>query len=380
MNLYGIYVHVPWCRRRCPYCDFFFVVGKPKPTFIQGLKEEFLARRDQYPQTLATSLYFGGGTPSLLPLDQVDEFVDFLRLENALSDQAEVTLEGNPEDFDASACERLPQSKVTRVSLGVQSFCDATLKFLGRKHTAAAAWELIQSMITVEINLSVDIIIGVPGESIDEILAQLTRLEAMGVKHISAYLLTIEEKTNFFRQIKMGTRPEPAEESQVACYNAVQAHLAKLGYCQYDISSFAKPGFFSRHNQLYWAQGEFLGLGPGAHSMKMMSEGGIMRLHNQATVSKWLQQPVDEQYYALDQLTKEAALRESLAFGLRNMATGITPAVLSARHSTEVPATFWSAVEKFKDSGWLNQNAQTISLTAAGALFADKIMAEILAV
>lgn len=377
MNKTGIYVHVPWCKRRCPYCDFYFVVGKPSSFFIDCLKEEFDARKESV--TLpSVSLYFGGGTPSLLPVKDIDDFITFLKEQNALTDDAEITLEANPEDLTPDYINDLKGSSINRISLGAQSFCDKTLQFLGRKHTAQDAYAAIERIKDASLRLSVDLIIGVPGESLVDLEATLCRLLALKVSHFSTYLLTIEEKTHFQRQIKMGKMPNVDEEGQVNAYKMVQNFLLKKGFEQYDISSFAYAKDFSIHNQLYWGQGEYLGLGPGAHSMMLLPDGGVVRLMNQRTIMSWLSSPTDLSELVPDKLDKDAALRESLAFGLRNMAFGMSPKALVKRHQSPLPSDFFETMEKYKKIGWLDEKNQSFTLTKDGALFADAIMGSIL--
>lgn len=379
MNKSAIYIHVPWCRRRCPYCDFYLVVGKPKNNFIDALMIEWETRRCEGQRGRATSLYFGGGTPSLLDPREINRLINYFFDQGALIGDAEITIEANPEDLDGDYAARLADTAVNRVSLGAQSFDDDILRILGRKHKRATVELAVDNLLKAgQANISVDLILGVVGEKKALTLASLGYLSEHAIPHVSAYLLTIEERTNFFKRIRDGQMDEPKEDEQVESYRQVQSELKRLGYLQYDISSYAKPGYFSRHNQVYWAAGNYIGLGPGAHSMRLLPDGGIERAHNRATLSAWLKDPKSHQSFAIDRLTAAAALLESLSFGLRNMGAGIRPSALAERHQAPLPPAVFSVIEKLKSFGWLDENDGVLRITEHGALFADAIMRDIL--
>lgn len=379
MNQQAIYIHVPWCRRRCPYCNFYFVVGKPDELFKTALIREWRDRADSWQNGKAQSLYFGGGTPSLLRPQEISYIINFFMSEGALDTEAEITLEANPEDLTAEFMRDLRLTQVNRISLGVQSFDDQTLRFLGRMHTGEQAFQALDSLKQAGINnISVDLIIGVPHEKPESILQSIGLLDDRLVGHISTYLLTIEEKTNFHKRIAAGSLRAPCEDAQVEMYRAVQVELKSRAYEQYDISSFAKPGLFSRHNQVYWSTGSYIGLGPGAHSMRVLKEGAIERAHNKAELKPWLLAPSCDKNYDLDRLTNAEALKEALAFGLRNMHQGIDPHALAGRHHHALPASWLDIIENFNKSGWLiNKPDGRIAISSEGALFADAIMREI---
>lgn len=379
MNQHAIYIHVPWCRRRCPYCNFYLVVGEPDAQFADALIREWHYRAKLYPDAKASSLYFGGGTPSLLKPQQIANLISFFITQGALDNHAEITLEANPEDLSLDFIAGLKASGVNRISLGVQSFDDQTLRVLGRMHTGKQALESIINLQSAGFNnISVDLIIGVPGEKSQSLLDSLDMLSDHSIGHISTYLLTIEDKTNFQRRIASKKMAAPCEEAQVEIYRLVQAELSARAYEQYDISSFAQRGFFSRHNQVYWATGSYIGLGPGAHSMRMLADGGIERVHNRAQLKSWLVSDPHEGHYEQDHLKNHEALAESLAFGLRNMHSGIDPEALALRHHHPLPLAWPHLIEKFHKSEWLAQEADgRVRISPYGALFADAIMREI---
>jgi oxygen-independent coproporphyrinogen III oxidase len=378
-NNSSIYIHVPWCRRRCPYCDFYLVVGRPEGSFVDQLMAEWQARKAVWHRGVAQTLYFGGGTPSLLNTREIERLIGYFRAEGALSADAEITIEANPEDISQDYASDLFRVGVNRVSLGVQSFNDEILRTLGRKHTGDMAKKAIEYLNAAGFtNISIDLIIGVMAEQQDGLLDTLFYLAERGIPHISAYLLTIEEGTHFYKRVKLGAMIASSDDIQADVYGLVQKTLSGLGYQQYDISSYAKPGFLSRHNQVYWGQGGFIGLGPGAHSMRLLPDGGLERAHNQAPLAVWLKNPSDQITIATDGLDNTSALKESLAFGLRNMMAGINPSMLACRHQTCLPPGFLALVKKLTNYGWLVESQELIHITPSGALFADAIMREIL--
>jgi len=378
MSQRAIYIHVPWCRRRCPYCNFYIEVGKPDELFAHALMREWEGRANVWHQGVASSLYFGGGTPSLLPPAQIALLIEYFNKQGALDPDAEITLEANPEDLSEDYVYKLKNTGVNRISLGTQSFDDRMLKILGRMHNKSQALEAIERLQRNHFkNISCDFIIGVPDES-PNLQETLNELYERGIAHFSTYLLTIEEKTHFHKRISQGLLARPQEDAQVAIYRHVQDHLKKLGLEQYDISSFARPGFMSRHNQVYWAGGSYIGLGPGAHSMRNLSDGGVERLHNRSVLKSWLIDPLEEKNYDSDRLLSHEALAEALAFGLRNMQIGVNPQALALKHQSELPKDWEQIIKKLCNFGWLEERpCGHIIISPYGALFADAIMREI---
>lgn len=379
MPNFSIYVHVPWCRRRCPYCDFYLVVGRPKENYLQCLMTEWRNRCEFFRSAHAKSLYLGGGTPSLLDPMDIETFIDHLSNNGALAPDAEITIEVNPEDLIGDYAERLAKTRINRVSIGAQSLDDSILMKLGRKHRKNDALMAIKELHLVGFkNISVDLIIGVMGETEDAILTSLEELFNMDIPHISTYLLSIEEGTKYYSALLNKKRYALNDDKQADIYRSVQKRLMELGYEQYDISSYGQPGFFSRHNQVYWANGSYLGLGPGAHSMQVLAEGGIERTHNRISLEKWLSNPTNGEDMSIVRIEPKEALLESLAFGLRNMSKGISPHALARRHRASIPSDFSQLVKKYRSFNWLNEDHNGIRITREGALFADAIMRDIL--
>jgi oxygen-independent coproporphyrinogen III oxidase len=375
---WGIYIHVPWCHRRCPYCDFYFEIGKSDSKFAATVLAELSVRRQYFPASPARTLYFGGGTPSLLSSEQLNQIISHIKSSQSLQLDAEITLEANSEDLNPSYLAEIKQAGVNRLSLGLQSFDDVILKWLGRKHDAKMARTCIVHALDAGFTrLSVDLIVGVPGEDWQQIRGTISWLSQVGVSHISVYVLTVEPLTPLERLIEKGQRLRPIEDSQVAAYEQGQAILKEQGYRQYEISSFAKPGQESQHNRLYWAQGSYLGLGPGAHSMLLQPDGSIYRRHTLGILSEWLKDPAFTNFTE-DILDPNHALLESLAFGIRDLLRGVQVKSQLYRHKCALPKSFFKTVENLIKQGWIVKQDESLLLTPIGTLFADAVARDFL--
>lgn len=378
MNNTALYVHVPWCKRRCPYCDFYFVIGKPSQDFINNLKHEWSIRKDLWHSGTSSSLYFGGGTPSLLHHESIGHLLQFFKDENILSIDAEITLEVNPEDINENYVANIYNQGINRISLGVQSFDDNILRKLGRKHNRQQIDKAINLLLDHGFNnLSIDLIIGVMNESISSIAMGLEYIITHRIPHVSTYMLTIEDGTFFAKSITQHKLSSPDQDMQADHYIFTQNLLLHHGYRQYDISSYAQHGYKSRHNQVYWGSFPYLGLGPGAHSMRLLSDGSIIRAHNDNNLLLWSKDKANRALIIDDHLDPSKALLESLAFGLRNMSQGVDPYYLAQRHKSILPKSWDITLKKYNEYGYLIKEGNRVRLSHNGALFADAIMRDI---
>lgn len=375
---WGLYVHVPWCRRRCSYCDFYFEVGRADPRFAAAVDEELRHRRPQAPDEPPVTLYFGGGTPSAVSDESVASLIDSARRHAGLLETAEVTLEANPEDLEPGRLQRLRDAGVNRLSLGLQSFDDGVLGWLGRVHTGDTAARVVSEALTAGIErVSVDLICGVPDEPEARLRTDVERAVALGVGHVSAYLLTVEQGTPLVKLIQKGARKTVDEDRQADAYEALQALLPSRGLLQYEVSSFARPGEESRHNRLYWARGSYLGLGPGAHSMTLAADGSVIRRHTHGRAGAYLEAPASAAFEE-ERLSPEEAFAEAAAFGLRDLARGIDLDALAVRHHVEVPERVLVALDEAGARGHIVREDRHARLTLEGARFADAVAREVL--
>ena len=266
----GLYLHIPFCKQACHYCDFHFSTSLGlKAQFVEALLREMALRRTYLPDSGAPleTIYFGGGTPSLLTGEELSRIFAAIQENFWVAPQAEITLEANPDDLTAKKLAVLAASPVNRLSIGLQSFHEPHLRLMNRAHSAQESWQAVRRAQAAGFeNISVDLIYGVPATSHAIWEEDLARLVELNVPHVSAYALTIEPDTAFGRRLKKGTFIAPPEEFVAQQFELLLAQLRAHGYEQYEISNFCQPGRESRHNANYWRGVPYLGLGPSAHS------------------------------------------------------------------------------------------------------------------
>ena len=265
MNTLGIYVHVPFCGKKCGYCDFYSVcyTRSQAELYVQAVIRNIRHYSDR--SRTVDTVYFGGGTPSLLTAEQLSEILSAASESFDLSADAEVTLEANPNTLTPEKLAQLRESGINRLSVGVQSMCDDELKALGRTHNAErAAKAVIDAAETGFGNISCDLMLGIPGQTADTLKASIDRLTELPLQHISAYILKIEDGTPFDCGEVRSSLPD--EDTSAELYLLAVRELASHGLAQYEVSNFALPGFESRHNCRYWKCSDYLGIGPAAHS------------------------------------------------------------------------------------------------------------------
>jgi oxygen-independent coproporphyrinogen III oxidase len=333
-DVHGVYVHVPFCRRRCPYCDFYFEVQDAAPVadrFAERVHAEIEARAHEWQREPAPStLSFGGGTPSLLPIAVLSTIVDAVRTTMRLRGDAEISIEVNPEDnVDGAA---LKSIGITRVSIGAQSLHDDVLRYLGRKHTADDVARTIDSCTTAGLDVSVDLIVGVPGQDSARIEEDMRSVAARGVVHISAYVLTVEEGTPLVQLIASGRRKNIDDDHQADALLLCQELLPRFGYAQYEVSNHARAGYESRHNRLYWQHRPTFAVGPGAHSFRIDVDGKTLRRKNAPDLAQYLG---GGDVHDVETLAGVDAVKEAVAFGMRDVLAGVDVGVLARMHGVD---------------------------------------------
>lgn len=261
----GVYVHIPFCRAKCSYCDFYSLANhRLMPEYVGALEREWDARRHELGAERIETIYIGGGTPSVMPADDIARIISFLPTEHV----TELTVEANPENIDDATVRAWQSAGVNRVSIGVQSLVDSELKAVGRKHTASRALEAIEILHRQGIsNVSADLIYGLPGQTIESWRRSLEGLIQSSVTHLSAYSLSFEPGTRLYRQLQQGIVTEADDGLSADMYRLLCRVAREAGFEHYEISNFAKPGSRSAHNSSYWNLTPYLGLGPGAHSL-----------------------------------------------------------------------------------------------------------------
>lgn len=294
----ALYFHIPFCKRFCGYCDFRRTTAlRYMPQTLDSMHRELEEEHSFITDRTLRTIYFGGGTPSLVAPSEIERFVEHARRLFDCGSLEEVTIEVNPDDITAEYVEALRKTSVNRISIGVQSLDDRCLQFMGRRHSARQAVEAVKLLQAAGYdNISVDIIFGIEGFG-DRLEETLRRVADMGVQHISAYHLTIEEGTRFGRELAQGRISEVAEERSEAEFLQVHNSLTQAGFDHYEVSNYALRGFRSKHNSSYWQGIEYLGIGAGAHSFN-------------GSVRRWCEQEVQEYIEGIEYGSEELSERD----------------------------------------------------------------------
>ncbi len=280
----AIYIHIPFCKQACYYCDFHFsTLLKKKTDILSALKLELKLRESELSNQTIETIYFGGGTPSLLTIEELQELINEVYKHFTVSDNPEITLEANPDDLTKPKILELAKSPVNRLSIGIQSFFEDDLKHMNRAHNATEAKQCLEEATKHFDNITIDLIYGIPNMSMEKWNANLQTTFGFGINHISSYALTVEPKTALESFIKKGSYPPLDEVLAEQHFNHLVAETKKQGFVHYEISNFGKPDYFSKHNTSYWQGKSYLGIGPSAHSF---SDG--KRSWNVANNSKYI--------------------------------------------------------------------------------------------
>ena len=311
----SLYLHIPFCKQRCIYCDFYFVTTQPDTQpFLDALLAEIELTGNRYGEKESLdTIYFGGGTPSLLSANQIRLILEKISQHFDTSQVRECSFELNPDDVDTAYLQELRQTGIDRLSIGIQSFFEDDLKWMNRAHTKVEARSIIPMARAAGFeNFSIDLIFGIAEQSLQTWERNLAFALEQSVPHLSTYGLTIEPRTPLYNQVERGIKSAASDEKLERQYRSAMTLLQNHGYEHYEISSFAKPGFRSQHNQQYWQHNNYLGLGPSAHSFWQDDEQGARRWSNARSLRRYEQWPstnelvldYDEQL-SVDQLANE---------------------------------------------------------------------------
>lgn len=263
----GIYIHIPFCKQACYYCDFHFSTSlKKKDQLISALAKELQLRKDEFKNTTVETIYFGGGTPSLLSIEELQFLIDTVHKNYSVATSPEITLEANPDDLFEEKIIELSQSPINRLSIGIQSFYEKDLKLMNRAHNAAEAKKCLEIATQYFDNISLDLIYGIPNSTSKEWLDNIKTALSFGVPHISSYALTVEPKTALANFINKGIIDDVDDEVSHQQFHQLIEQLEEAGFEHYELSNFAKPGYYSKNNSAYWLGKPYLGIGPSAHS------------------------------------------------------------------------------------------------------------------
>ncbi|MGH7931978.1 MAG: radical SAM family heme chaperone HemW [Candidatus Binataceae bacterium] len=378
---FSLYIHIPWCQAKCPYCDFnsHAAATWPEADYTRALIAEMSHRRAdaQWAGQTVRTIFFGGGTPSLFDPRSIGEIIDAAHRFFGLERDAEITLEANPGTVDAAKLHGMRAAGVNRMSFGAQSFNPAILKFLGRIHSADETRDAARyaRMAGFE-RLNLDLIFAVPGQTLGDVTRDIGEAAALGPDHISAYNLTFEEGTVFFTEMKRGRiRPLP-NDMQGAMYALVREELPRRGYPMYEISNYARPGREARHNLTYWHAESYLGVGAGAHSFAREGAGG-RRWWNERMPARYLERTLagGTAETGSETVGQRTAAGEFVFLNLR-LIEGFALADFTARYGTSFDTMFGEQAARLFADGLLTCGAGRIHLSERGLELADSVFAE----
>lgn len=369
-NMAGLYVHIPFCKSRCIYCDFYSTTREAeKEAYVTALCREIAARKQEFAHTRVRTIYIGGGTPSLLSSEQLNRILSKLHEEYDVAEDAEVTVEMNPEDIDAP---RIWGGSINRVSLGIQTFDEGLLRFLRRRHSAERAVEAVRNLQQAGIrNISIDLIYGLPGQTMELWERDLDKAFELGVQHLSAYALSYEEGTPLWQMRQQGKVKETSEILSVKMFELLCKRAKEAGFLHYEISNFAQPGRESRHNSSYWTGEPYLGFGPGAHSY----DGRRTRRANNADLSAYLQAEVAPATF--ETLTNEELYDEAVMCGLRT-ARGIDLCEVERRFGLQRSDYLQQMAHPHIEAGRLVVKEGWLHLSEDALMVSDDIMSDLM--
>lgn len=374
----GVYIHIPFCKHKCNYCNFFTVAStKYRTVFVEALLREMELRKGYIKNEKVNTIYFGGGTPSMLNTDEINLILrkadELFKLNNDL----EITLEANPDDLTKEKAKELKNyTSINRFSIGIQSFFDDDLLYLDRVHTAAEAKTALENVLKAGFkNLTIDLIYGIPGLTIEKWNRNLDIFFSYNIPHLSSYSLTVEPKTALQHQINKQKRAAVDEALSIQHFEILQERTQKNSYIHYEISNFAKEGFYSKHNSIYWLGDHYLGLGPSAHSFN-----GKSRQWNVSAIKKYIDADISEKIVSEKEvLTVNQLFNEYVMTSLRT-SWGCDMEHIKNIFGATYTKHFVNNIERFVKEEKVIKTNNKYTLTAKGKLFADGIASELMRV
>jgi oxygen-independent coproporphyrinogen-3 oxidase len=369
----GIYIHIPFCKKLCFYCDFYHIISlKDNKAFIDALQKEALFRKDYLGSEKVSTIYFGGGTPSVFSIEEIGIILDSIKKFYNVTDDCEITIELNPDDVNPGYLKNLKQHDVNRISLGIQSWRDTDLKMLNRRHDSTQAVKALKDTLNAGFkNVTIDLIYGIPGMERKDWESNLDFSFSFDIKHLSAYHLTFEKGTVFGRMLEKGDISEIDEDESAAQFNTLIEKAESAGFIQYEISNFGKPGYFSLHNSNYWKQVSYIGLGPSAHSFN-----GYSRQWNLRDVKGYIKAiNTDKVFFEREELNTKTRFNEYIMTSLRTM-WGIDLEYVERMFEKEGYDYVVNLASKYRNYGMMKQEKNSLVLTNQGKMISDNIISE----
>ncbi|MAB57217.1 MAG: coproporphyrinogen III oxidase [Aequorivita sp.] len=369
---FGLYLHIPFCKQACHYCDFHFSTSlKKKGELVTALCKELVLRKNELDGIVET-IYFGGGTPSLLSSEELQRIFETIYKNYMVSENPEITLEANPDDLSKEQIHKFTNSQINRLSIGIQSFFEEDLKLMNRAHNASEALESIKEAKQYFENISIDLIYGIPGMGNERWKKNLEIALSLDVPHLSCYALTVEPKTALKKFIEKGIVPPVDEEAAKDHYEILLSETEKAGLENYEFSNFGKPGFHSRNNTAYWEGKPYLGIGPSAHSYD-----GKSRSWNVANNTKYIKS-IEEGILPseIEILSKEDKYNEYIMTGLRTK-KGVSLEKIESDFGKNYLEYLLKQAENSVENGLLILENQTLKISKKGKFLSDGIAADL---
>ena len=369
----GIYIHIPFCKQACHYCDFHFSTNMGKKEAMElALIKELELRKEEFEDEVVETIYFGGGTPSVLNTAEIDQIIGAVYSNYTVVADPEITLEANPDDLSKVKIEELANSPINRLSIGIQSFFEEDLKLMNRAHNAQEAETSIALAQVYFENISIDLIYGIPGLTNERWISNIEKALAFGVPHISSYALTVEPKTALKTFIDKGLIPPLDDELAEAHFHILVQKLSAAGFVNYEISNFGKPGYFSRNNTAYWQGKKYLGVGPSAHSYNGIRRG--WNINNNAKYIKAIAQnllPMETEV-----LSKTDRYNEYVMTGLRTI-WGVSLERIKTEFGQKFYTYLTQQAQKKMEDGLLYIENDRLLVSKKGKFLSDGIAADL---
>jgi oxygen-independent coproporphyrinogen-3 oxidase len=371
----GIYIHIPFCRQKCYYCDFYKTVNTTlTEKFLSALKTEIVQRKNYFGNEIVETIYFGGGTPSVLTKTEISAIIEFLHQHFNIAENVEITFEANPDDLSVKYLKDIFSTGIRRLSIGIQSFQDEYLQKMNRRHDTNQSVAAVKNAAKTGFNdISVDLIYGLPGLTINQWKAGLEQVFSLPVQHLSAYHLTYHKGTPFYTWLKKGTLKALKETESIKQFEILIKMAKEKGFEQYEISNFAKERRYSKHNSSYWKGIKYLGLGPSAHSFN-----GISRSWNISHIDTYIKAlEFGLPYFEEEILSENNKYNEYILTRIRTI-WGVSIHELEEFFGTEKSKYFRINIDKYVNSGLVKLNNGIYNLTEKGMFVSDEIMSNLM--
>ena len=369
----GIYIHIPFCKQACFYCDFHFSTStKKKSEMIEAIQQELVMRKKEIQNEPVETIYFGGGTPSLLSVEEINAIIEAIFLHFEVVENPEITLEANPDDLSLLKIQMLASTKINRLSIGVQSFYEEDLRMMNRAHNAEEALQCLQWAKGYFSNISIDLIYGIPEMSDERWQSNIQKALDLNVPHISSYALTVEPKTAFDHFIKKGIMQAPDDDVAQNHFHILVDMLENAGFVHYEISNFGLEGWFSKNNTAYWQGKKYLGIGPSAHSFD-----GQKRSWNVKNNALYIQK-INDGYLPSESetLTRTDLYNEYVMTGLRTI-WGVSLQKIANDFGKMYLEYFLKQAKPYLEDHLLFEDEQIIRTTKKGKFLSDGIASDL---